>query len=195
MASAAFGTGQAPALTKLSTTMTPAALTGVLQHPTDTMQAGGMPLVKATGTDLKALVAYLQSLATPAAVPATASATPATPSPGAPSSSVSPVTSHPVTKIASIPPMNDSEAKGKALFEAHGCAGCHGTGGVGGTAAAAALAGTGKGLALSPLTTMLQHPTVRMQQGGMPQVSVSDDELKALVAYISRIAGANGNPQ
>ena len=175
--------------------MTPAALTGVLQHPTDAMQAGGMPPVKATGADLSALVAYLQSLATPAAMPATASAPATTPSPGAPSSNISPATSDSVAETALSPAMNGSETKGKSIFEAHGCANCHGTGGVGGTAAAAALAGTGKGVAPPLLNAMLQHPTARMQQGGMPPVSISDDELKALAAYVSHVAGANGNPR
>jgi ubiquinol-cytochrome c reductase cytochrome b subunit len=197
------GTSKAPALTKLSTTMTPAALTGVLQHPTDTMQAGGMPPVKATGADLGALVAYLQGLATPvtaqapapATAPATAPAPATTPLPGASPSSVSPATSHQVAKVASQPAMNNSEAKGKVMFEAHGCADCHGPAGVGGTAAAAALAGTDASLAPALLTTILQHPTARMQQGGMPPVSLSGDELKALVAYVSRISGAKSNPQ
>jgi mono/diheme cytochrome c family protein len=178
--------------------MTPAALTGVLQHPTDTMQAGGMPPVKATGTDLSALVAYLQSLATPAAARATTAAaaapTEATPSPGALSSNISPVPSHQTAKIASQPSMNESESRGKVIFQARGCADCHGTDGVGGTAAAAALAGTGVSLAPALLTTNLQHPTARMQQGGMPPVSLSVDELKAVVAYVSRISGAKGNP-
>ena len=154
-----------------------------------------MPAVKATGTDLSALVAYLQSLATPATGLAPTPAPATTPSSSASSSKVPPVASHPVAKIASPPAMNDSETKGKVMFEAHGCADYHRSGGVGGTAAAAALAGTGKGLAPSLLTTMLQHPTARMQQGGMPPVSLSTDELKALVAYVSQISGAKGNPQ
>jgi mono/diheme cytochrome c family protein len=45
-----------------------------------------------------------------------------------------------------------TEAKGQALFKAHGCADCHGTNGVGGTAAASALAGTAKSLAPALLT-------------------------------------------
>ena len=40
--------------------------------------------------------------------------------------------------------------------------------GVGGTAAAPALANTGKSFPPEQLTTMLQHPTVPVQKGGMP---------------------------
>jgi ubiquinol-cytochrome c reductase cytochrome b subunit len=183
------GTSKGPDLTQLSQAMTPAALTNVLQHPTDRMHAGGMPPVQATGTDLDALVAYLQSLATPtaASTPATAAAT------SAPSSSLAPVASHQVEEPASPRAMNDDEAKGKVVFDAHGCAKCHGTGGVAGTAAAPGLTGA---VRTSPalLTTMLRHPTARMQQGGMPAVSVSDAELQALVAYVSYISVSKRDP-
>ncbi len=88
-----------------------------------------------------------------------------------------------------------AESQGKEIFKAHGCAECHGTDGVAGTAAAPALAGTGKNFAPALLTTMLKHPTARMQQGGMPPVSLGDDELKALVAYVSYISASKINPQ
>jgi mono/diheme cytochrome c family protein len=90
--------------------------------------------------------------------------------------------------------MNDLESKGQAIFIAHRCAECHGTDGVGGTAAAPALAGAGARLAPALVTTMLQHPTVRMQQGGMPPVSLSNDELKALAAYVGHISASKGSP-
>jgi mono/diheme cytochrome c family protein len=170
--------------------MSVAELTNVLQHPTDKMRAGGMPPVKATGTDLGALVAYIKSLGLPA--PATPAAT--TPSPGAASSKVPPVASHRVAEVASPPPMNDLESKGQAIFIAHQCAGCHGTGGAGGTAAAPALAGAGARLAPALVTAMLQHPTARMQRGGMPPIALSGDELKALAAYVGYISRSNGNP-
>jgi mono/diheme cytochrome c family protein len=81
------------------------------------------------------------------------------------------------------------------IFGAHGCGGCHGTDGVGGTAAAPALANTGKSFPLEQLTTMLQHPTVPMQKGGMPPVSLSGGELKALVAYVSSISAPKNSSQ
>jgi ubiquinol-cytochrome c reductase cytochrome b subunit len=183
------GTSKGPDLTQLSQAMTSAALTNVLQHPTDRMHAGGMPPVQATGTDLSALVAYLQSLATPIAAP-TLATTAAT---GAPSSSAAPVASHQVEQVASQRAMNDDETKGKVIFDAHGCAKCHGTGGVAGTAAAPGLTGAVR-TAPALLTTMLRHPTARMQQGGMPPVSVSDAELQSLVAYVSYISLSKRDP-
>ncbi len=188
--SGGVGTSRAPALTKFSQT-TPAALTSVLQHPTKKMQAGGMPPIKLTATDMTALVAYLRSLAAPADAQPAAE----TPSPGAPSSTVSPGASNQTAKSATPPPMNKLESHGKLIFQAHGCADCHGTGGIGGTAAAPALAGTGASFAPALITTMLQHPTARMHAGGMPPVSLSTNELKALAAYISRISASKDNPQ
>jgi mono/diheme cytochrome c family protein len=84
--------------------------------------------------------------------------------------------------------LNQLDSKGKVIFGAHGCGDCHGMDGVGGTAAAPALANTGKTFSPEQLTTMLQHPTVPMQKGGMPPVSLSDGEMKALVAYVSSIS-------
>jgi ubiquinol-cytochrome c reductase cytochrome b subunit len=183
------GTTKGPDLTKLGPSMTPAALTNVLQHPTDRMHAGGMPPVQATGADLSALVAYVRSFATPATAP-----TPATTAAGASPSSVVPVASHQVETTPSPRAMNESEAAGKVVFEAHGCAKCHGTGGVAGTAAAAGLAGA---VRTSPalLATMLRHPTALMQRGGMPPVSLSDADLQALVAYVSYISVLTRHPQ
>jgi mono/diheme cytochrome c family protein len=90
--------------------------------------------------------------------------------------------------------MNKLESKGKLVFTAHRCADCHGIEGVGGTAAASGLVGMGKSYAPAALTTMLQHPTAGMQKGGMPPVSLSGDELKALVAYVSYISGSKSSP-
>ena len=183
------GTSKGPDLTQLTQIMTPAALTNVLQHPTDRMHAGGMPPVRATGMDLSGLVAYLQSLGTPT----TARPVATTAAAGAPSSSVAPMASHQATQVTSQPAMNDIEAQGKVIFDAHGCAKCHGTGGVGGTAAAPGLTSAVRA-APALLTTMLRHPTTLMQRGGMPPVSLSDVEMQALVAYVTYISVSKRSP-
>ena len=189
--SGGVGTTRAPALAKFSKTIAPAALTNLLHHPTKIMKAGGMPPVNLSATDMSALVAYLQNLgASAAAAPAAR-----TSSPGASSSNASPPASNQVAKIASQPPMNKLESKGKLIFNTHGCANCHGAGGVAGTAAASALAGMGAGFPPALLTTMLRHPTAPMQKGGMPPVSLRGGELKALVAYVSYISTSKNNPQ
>ncbi len=103
-----IGTSKAPALTTLSAT--PAALTGLLQHPTDAMRAGGMPPVKATRTNLSALVAYLKSLRTPGTVTAAARAT----STGASSSNVSPAVAGPPNALPLQTPSTPPTAASKS---------------------------------------------------------------------------------
>jgi len=176
------GGGSGPALTGISSQYPPAKLTAVLQAPTDKMKAAGMVALSVNATDMKALVSYVSSLGGTSAASATASPASATSSP-APAKAGSAATAG-LSKI---------ETKGQAIFKAHGCADCHGTNGSGGTAAASALAGTGKSFAPELLTTELQRPTAPMLRGGMPPVSLSTDELKALVAYVSSISGAKGN--
>jgi mono/diheme cytochrome c family protein len=170
-------------------TMSPAALNNLLHHPNGKMQAGGMPAVKLGDTDMSALVAYIHDLGAGAAPPAAGAASPGTAPAGG-----SPMAAHDVAASSHARAMSGLESRGQGVFRAHGCANCHGTDGAGGTAAAPALAGTGAGFAAVQLTTLLQHPTVRMQRGGMPPVSLSTDALGALVAYVRFISASHGKP-
>ncbi len=188
------GTKTAPALMSFSKTLTPAALASLLQHPNQAMQAGGMPAVAISAADMTALVSYLQHLGAPATSPAKP---PANATANGSSSAeqrkanASKSGSAPVVGVgagASARPMNELELQGKEVFEAHSCGTCHGMDGVGGTWAAPALANTGKSFPAALLIGLLQHPTVRMQQGGMPAASVSGRELAALAAYVSFIS-------
>ena len=181
---ASGGGGVGPALTHISSKYPPAQLTALLKAPTAKMKAAGMVPLTLNAADMKALVSYVSSLggksaASAAAPPASASSSPA------------PAKAKPGATAG--PPMNKLESKGKLIFKAHGCADCHGTDGVAGTAAGRALAGTGKSFAPALLTKMLKHPTAHMQQGGMPPVSLSAEELKALVAYVSYISASKSN--
>jgi len=166
-------------LTDISSQYPPAKLTAVLQTPTDKMKAAGMTPLTLNAEDMKALVSYVTSLGGASA--ASAATPPASGSSPAAAAKAEPTATAGASK---------AESKGQAIFNAYGCADCHGKNGVGGTAAASALAGTGKSLTPALLTTMLKHPTASMQQGGMPPVSVSGDELKALVAYVSSISAS-----
>jgi mono/diheme cytochrome c family protein len=134
--------------------------------------------------DMKALVSYVTGLGGASA--ASAATPPASGSSPAAAAKAEPAAPARAPKV---------DSKGQAIFKAHGCEDCHGTNGVGGTAAASALAGTGKSLAPEILTTMLKHPTASMQQGGMPPVSLSGDELKALAAYVSSISASKTKAQ
>ena len=77
-------------------------------------------------------------------------------------------------------------AKGKTLFEGNSCNACHGDGGVG-TAAAPALIGVSAKFSPEQITALLKHPSAKMTAGGMPQVDLPPDDLKALVAYVSSL--------
>ena len=180
---ASGGGGVGPALTHISSQYPPAQLEALLKAPSAKMTAAGMVPLTLNDADMKALVAYVTSLG---GTSAGSSATP--PAVASPSSAKA------KTEPAATAAPSKPESKGQAVFKAHGCADCHGTGGVGGTAAAPALAGAGKSVTPALLTTMLQHPTARMQQGGMPPISLSSDELKALAEYVSSISGSkNGD--
>jgi len=146
------------------------------------MKAAGMVPLTLNAADMKALVSYVSSLGGTSAA--------AAPPPTSGSASPAPAKAEPAATAA--PPMDDLESKGKVVFKAHGCADCHGANGVAGSAAAPALAG--KNIAPPLLTKMLQHPTPRMQQGGMPPISVGGEELKALAAYVSYISTSKSNP-
>lgn len=185
----AVGTKTAPALMTFSKTLTPAALTKLLQHPNKKMQAGGMPATNLSAPEMSALVTYLQNLGDAAAVHPVAPAPPAAASPSAeaPSQAAPRASAEPAVR-ASQRRMNQLELRGQSVFDAHSCGTCHGMSGVGGTWAAPPLANSGKNFPAALLTTLLQHPTTRMQQGRMPPVSLSRGELDALVAYVSFIS-------
>ena len=59
---AGIGTVVAPALVGISVKFTSDQLTDLFKHPTAKMNAGGMPTVELPPDDLKALIAYLESL-------------------------------------------------------------------------------------------------------------------------------------
>jgi ubiquinol-cytochrome c reductase cytochrome b subunit len=56
------GTAAAPKLIGIKAKFSPAQLANLLKHPTEKMTAGGMPAVDLPPEDLKALIAYLESL-------------------------------------------------------------------------------------------------------------------------------------
>ncbi len=81
---------------------------------------------------------------------------------------------------------NPDAARGKAIFEREGCNECHGDGGVG-TAAAPALIGVGSRHDRATLQALLRSPAPKMLAGGMPPVTIPDDELNQLIAYLQSL--------
>jgi ubiquinol-cytochrome c reductase cytochrome b subunit len=173
------GTGLASALNEIGKKIAPAELATLLQHPTSKMRAGGMPPVSLSEPEMNALVAYIGSLGASATTPDR---------PRPPQVGTSPAVLAPVPNEAPPPPMSELEVKGRSLFKGRGCGSCHGEEGVGGTAAAPALASRGVRFPSELLGTLLRRPTEPMRQGGMPPLSMSDQELKALVAYLQYIS-------
>ena len=77
-------------------------------------------------------------------------------------------------------------AAGKKIYEGESCDACHGENGVG-TAAGPKLAGATAQKSAEELSNLLRHPTAKMIAGEMKPVDVSDEDLKALVAYIKSL--------
>ena len=77
-------------------------------------------------------------------------------------------------------------AAGKKIYESESCDACHGENGVG-TAAGPKLGGAISQTSADELSNLLRHPTPKMIEGEMNPVDVSDEDLKALVAYIKSL--------
>jgi ubiquinol-cytochrome c reductase cytochrome b subunit len=77
-------------------------------------------------------------------------------------------------------------AAGKKIFDGESCDACHGENGVG-TAAAPKLTGATAQKPADELSNLLRHPTAKMLAGEMKPVDVSEEALKALVAYIKSL--------
>lgn len=87
---------------------------------------------------------------------------------------------------ANIALANPLAAQGKKLFEARSCNACHGDGGVG-TPAGAKLLGIGTKLPPDKVVAVLRQPTEKMAAGGMTPLNLKDEEMKALIAYLTSL--------
>ena len=83
-------------------------------------------------------------------------------------------------------PANPLVVKGKGVFQAQDCSACHGENGVG-TPVAPSLVGIAQKFTPEQLETMLKTLTPKMKAGGMPPVNVTDEEMKALLAYLDSL--------
>jgi cytochrome c-type protein NapC len=204
----AGGGASGPALTHTSSQYPPAQLAAVLKTPTAQMKAAGMVPLSLNAADLEALVSYVDGLggtsgASAGTVPAAGSASPARAKarPGAtagPSTSASAGTppaaasSSPATPNTSNPPTENSAgaataAKGKAIYDSHGCSGCHGE--AGGGASGPALTHTSTQYPPAQLTAVLKSPTTQMKAAGMVPLSVNAADMEALVSYVDGLGG------
>src|SRR6266545_6301149 len=83
-------------------------------------------------------------------------------------------------------PADPLVTEGKALFEAQSCSACHGEGGEG-TAAGSKLIGVGAKMSPEQLAGLLRNPTDKMKDGGMTPLTIKDEEIRAIVAYLNSL--------
>jgi mono/diheme cytochrome c family protein len=179
------GSALAPSLVGITHKFPPDRLAELLHNPSARMKAGGMPTVDASPEEMNALIAYLGSLGsrTPSA-PAVAKIAPTLQSENSQGATAPflvkvSVPIHPSeAHTKSVP----KDAAGQQLFQERGCFACHGADGAGGLAPA--LAPMIAKVSDSELSHAMQHPTARMQKGGMPAVDGSPDEIAALISYL-----------
>jgi len=74
-------------------------------------------------------------------------------------------------------------AKGMAVFEAQSCNACHGADAKG-TEAGPSLFNLAEKFPNEQLAHILKNPTLKMTEGGMTPIEATDEEMKAIVAYI-----------
>jgi len=198
--------GRAPALGPLISGLSDQQLAQLLQNPNAKMKNGGMPPVAASPEELGSLVAYLRTLsprltkqlAAEHGQPAEASQPEKQLEPpahgavniahSAPTDNASPnkTTEAGNLAVASTPaPANP----GRALFITRGCIACHGSNGQG-TKIAPSLIGIVARFPGDKLPNLLLNPTTKMRDGGMPAVTINEEQMAALVAYLSSLQPA-----
>lgn len=77
-------------------------------------------------------------------------------------------------------------AAGKKVYEGEACDSCHGENGIG-TAAGPKLTGAPARKSAGELAQLLRHPTPDMIKGEMEAVTISDEDLQALIAYLKSL--------
>lgn len=77
-------------------------------------------------------------------------------------------------------------AAGKKIFQGQSCDACHGENGIG-TEAGPKLVGLTAQKSPEQVAQLLHHPDAAMLKGGMQSVTVTDEEMKALVAYLQSL--------
>jgi ubiquinol-cytochrome c reductase cytochrome b subunit len=184
----AQGTHIAPSLIGVSTRFPGDKLTALLHNPTSKMRNGGMPAVVLNDAQIVELVAYLSSL----------EPTPAAPTPpvsadlgvAAAQSVIDPHSPEQVPQPHEIRSVSPSPValRGQQVFQRNACATCHGVGGLNGTAAAHELAGTASMLPELAIENLLRHHSMQMKKGGMPLTNFSEQDMKAIVAYIRTLS-------
>jgi ubiquinol-cytochrome c reductase cytochrome b subunit len=184
--------GRAPALAPLISKVSNAELTSLLANPNAAMKKGGMPPIQGTPEQIGSLIVYLRTLHAPrqpgpkstetiAHVESNSPETPAAPVASVATSTQSNAAAPGETTVAAA-----ETAPGRALFRANGCVACHGINAQG-TPLAPSLVGVADKYPGDKLPTLLHNPTKKMQEGGMPPITLDDKQIEDLVAYLSSL--------
>jgi ubiquinol-cytochrome c reductase cytochrome b subunit len=203
---AGAGTARVPAMAGLIVKNSDAQLMQLVQAPSATMKAGGMPPLVATPKEVSSVIAYLRSLAPatnaklqklpagPTGVQGSGQADLTTPYVSASQpepatatgSATGTVSVAPASGSVPVAASNATALPGRALFLENGCLACHGRD-ARGTHFAPSLIGITKRYPPVQLTYLLHHPRKAMTAGGMPAVTLDDAKMKLLVDYLSSL--------
>ena len=177
-----MGSAAAPKLVGVTQKFSTEQLIALLRNPNAKMRAGRMPsLEDAPASDVAVLVAYLGSLGTPAAnVPAVFGPTPQSPLPAGGDIRFSAMKRVSLDGIQNQP-QSDADA-GRQIFQQRACFACHGEAGAGGRESA--IAPLIAKISDTQLKELLASPNAKMTAGGMPPVTVTTEQLDALVSYL-----------
>jgi ubiquinol-cytochrome c reductase cytochrome b subunit len=185
-----LGTTVAPSLQGITTKFQQPQLISLLHNLNAAMKAGHMPAVDISPSDMKALLAYLavigtseahvQAISGQSAPPESQGAEAELPAEGSSSTTAGTATSAPLQLSAAA-------TAGRELFQQRSCFACHGATGQGGRAPA--LAPLVAHLSDAQLAQLLEHPSAKMQAGGMPPVFGTPAQRNSLIAYL-RTLGA-----
>ncbi len=93
-----------------------------------------------------------------------------------------------------IGPVSPLVARGRGIFQEHGCSGCHGEVGLG-TTVAPSLKGVTTKFPEPQLIALLHNPNPAMRAGHMPAVDASPSDMSALLAYLGVIGTSAANVQ
>jgi ubiquinol-cytochrome c reductase cytochrome b subunit len=202
--------GRAPALAPLVAKLSSEQIAQLLRDPNAKMKAGGMPPVEASPDQIAALVSYLRSLPMPgrgkqvtaehgladealsqephvaAPVLVAANKPPALPKDNTIPATVADSSRRSAISIAS------TSVPGRQIFVAQGCIACHGPKAEG-TRITPSLIGVSERFPGDKLPYLLQHPTNKMRDGGMPTVTVNDEQMTELVTYLSSLKPASAS--
>jgi mono/diheme cytochrome c family protein len=192
--------GRAPALAPLISKVDNAELTRLLANPNATMKKGGMPPIQGTPEQIGSLIAYLRTLHEPqergtkqtettAHVDAQPSETHAAPAAAVTASSQPSAAAAAVGATAS----GGDTGPGRALFRSNGCVACHGSNAQG-TPLAPSLVGVADKYPGNQLPALLHNPTKKMQEGGMPPITLDDKQIEDLVAYLGSLRADSNKP-